>query len=95
VHASSLPISSDLKAFCGQYGFDAVEWALSGGEDYALLFTVRPQGLSALKREYERKFDRPIAVIGEMIQGQSLVWVDDFGQERYLEASGWNHFTKK
>jgi len=95
VHASSLPISPDLEAFCGQYGFDVVEWALSGGEDYALLFTVRPQGLSVLKREFERKFDRPIAVIGEMIEEQGLVLVDGFGQERPLGASGWNHFTKK
>ncbi|MBS3779759.1 MAG: thiamine-phosphate kinase [Desulfovermiculus sp.] len=95
VHASSLRISPGLEAFCGQYGFDAVEWALSGGEDYALLFTVRPQGLSALKRDYERKFDGPIAVIGEMIEGQDMVLVDGFGQERFLGASGWNHFTKK
>lgn len=95
VHASSLRISPALEAFCGQYGFDAVEWALSGGEDYALLFTVRPQGLSALKREYERKFDGPIAVIGEIIEGQDVVLVDGSGGEQSLVASGWNHFTKK
>ena len=93
VHAASLPISWELAAFCTEFGFEPVDWSLAGGEDYALLFTVRPESLSNLRREYERRFDSPMTVIGEMTQDQNLVLVDGSGGEKPLPATGWNHFT--
>lgn len=95
VHASSLPLSPELTVFCAQYGFDPVNWALAGGEDYALLFTVRPGSLSELRMEYEREFKRPFAVIGEMTGERDLVLVDSSGKEMPLAPTGWNHFDKK
>ncbi|MFO7876741.1 MAG: thiamine-phosphate kinase [Desulfovermiculus sp.] len=92
IHASSLPLSPELLRFCAAYESDAVDWALAGGEDYTLLFTVSPQNLTGFIRDYEMEFGAPFAVIGEMTEGNELVVVDASGGVRPLAATGWNHF---
>jgi thiamine-monophosphate kinase len=92
INASSLPLSPELLCFCADKKADAVDWALSGGEDYTLLFTVRPQNLSSLIQDYEREFGAPFAVIGEMTQGNDQVLIEASGEERPLSATGWDHF---
>jgi len=39
VESRLLPLSEELLAFCEKYGKDPLTYALSGGEDYQLLFT--------------------------------------------------------
>ena len=38
----SLPLSPEMKAVCAARGWDPAELAVSGGEDYELLFTAAP-----------------------------------------------------
>lgn len=92
IRASSLPLSPELRRFCAEYDWDAVDWALAGGEDYTLLFTVRPHSLSGLIRDYAQEFGAPFAVIGEMTQEKDLILVDASGEARPLSATGWDHF---
>ncbi len=42
IKADRLPISDATRRVGRKLGVDPTEWALSGGEDYELLFTVRP-----------------------------------------------------
>ncbi|MCQ2184470.1 MAG: thiamine-phosphate kinase [Bacteroidales bacterium] len=42
IDTASLPLSKTLSAFCDTFGLDPLDFALSGGEDYELLFTCRP-----------------------------------------------------
>ncbi len=42
VDVRSLPLSAELRDLCARRGWDPAELALSGGEDYELLFTCRP-----------------------------------------------------
>ena len=39
---TSIPVSDVLRRVCDKFGWDATELAVSGGEDYELLFTVDP-----------------------------------------------------
>jgi thiamine-monophosphate kinase len=43
IQESSLPLSSHLIAYASQTNVDPLLWALHGGEEYELLFTVPPQ----------------------------------------------------
>ena len=43
---SELPISKPLEKYSLNNGLPALEWALSGGEDYELLFTVAPEDVT-------------------------------------------------
>ena len=64
IDVSGLPLSSDLKAACGRFGWDPAELALCGGEDYELLFTCRKG--ADIRIEH--------TVIGEIVEGSELIW---------------------
>lgn len=79
IDVSSLPLSDELRKVCLREGWDAAELALTGGEDYELLFTVSPEAEKTLAVEH--------SVIGRIVKGDSIVWK---GSEKdYL---GFRHF---
>ena len=49
IDASNLPIDADARAWFESTGQDPVQAALCGGDDYELLFTVRPRQRGRLK----------------------------------------------
>ncbi len=67
--------------------------ALTGGEDYELLFSVPPRREAALARAAGR-FECAVTRIGECTRGGGITVVDAAGQERVAEASGHDHFRK-
>lgn len=52
--------------------------ALTGGEDYKLLFTAAPEALPALCRAFESRFGRPLYPIGTVTEAEddTIVWLD-------------------
>lgn len=81
IDVSKLPVSADLQEACSRYGWDPVELALCGGEDYELLFTCR-KGAAI-----------PVAhtVIGEIVQSGSLIWTDGPAKSE-KNYRGFEHF---
>ena len=77
VSVADLPLSSQLLQVCALYGWDATELALTGGEDYELLFTMAP----------DAKPPVPYYVIGRITNGRNLVWK---GSDR--DYIGFRHF---
>ena len=69
---------------------DWLELALTGGEDYELLFTA-PTGVM---ESAVRALEVPIHVVGEVVDGPPSVTVlDPEGNEINLAARGWDHFS--
>jgi thiamine-monophosphate kinase len=67
-----------------------LELALSGGEDYELLFTV-PVDKEALLTSLD--VGVPVTRIGRIVEAeQGLQMVDDQGRVRAIEHKGFNHF---
>ena len=77
IDTQALPLSAELRAVSGRQGWDAVEIALTGGEDYELLFTMA-EGTSP---------DLPHTVIGRITEARDLVWL---GSSR--DYMGFRHF---
>ena len=90
--SDKIPISGDLKAFCRYFNFDPVEYALSGGEDYTLLCTVSPQKGGAIAKNFQKKFNRPLFRIGEVIADREMKINYPDGSCSRIAPSGWNHF---
>jgi thiamine-monophosphate kinase len=65
-----------------------LELALSGGEDYELLFTATSEIIERVKKAASR----PVTVIGEITEGKGVSLVDKQGKPFKLEKSGWEHF---
>jgi len=82
VDLRSLPLSSQLTRCCNKYGWDALELATGGGEDYELLFTVSP--------EEEKALPVPHYAIGEILpQSEGLIWE---GAAQNKDYQGFKHF---
>ena len=83
VHLDRIPMSDKLKRACDRYGMNAYALAAGGGEDYELLFTA-PAGIEDL-------VDFPIYRIGEIVLGNSLIWMEN-GCPVHFDIKGFNHF---
>ena len=87
IHADQLPVHPFLSEVFPE---DAIELALTGGEDYVLLFTAAPD----LMRSLLPKLPTGAAVIGETVAGDpgQVTVVDSAGVETAAVRSGWDHF---
>lgn len=63
--------------------------ALNGGDDYELLFTVRPNRAASVPRSYR---GLPLTPIGVITSGKQIVLTDENGREVPLQARGWDPF---
>ena len=77
-----IPVPRGFKAACRRAGLDPERLALQGGEDYELLFTLRPAAPAA--RELTRRLGVPVTEIGRVTRRQR-------GRQASA-ASGWRHF---
>jgi thiamine-monophosphate kinase len=64
VRTQDVPLSAELRRVCAQQGWDATSLALTGGEDYELLFTMAPGTEPPV----------PYFVIGTITKEKTLVW---------------------
>jgi thiamine-monophosphate kinase len=67
-----------------------LRFALHGGEDYELLFTV-PEG----RRIPARIAGVPVTKIGRIVRGKRVVIKTKNGKSRELAPQGWQHFARK
>ena len=70
-------------------GDDPLQFALHGGDDYELLFTIPPLHKTRVPRSYH---GLPLTQIGIMTSERRLVLVDENGRERSLLPCGWDPF---
>lgn len=88
LYEDKLPLHPDTKNIAMQFGVSATTCALSGGEDYELLFTVKHE-------DYEKVAGNSnISIIGYMTsasEGRQLITTG--GNKHQLTAQGWNAFT--
>jgi thiamine-monophosphate kinase len=67
----------------------ALDWALHGGDDYELLFTVPREKLKRIPRSQN---GIRITAIGEITRERTLLLVDEAGREVPLPNLGWDPF---
>jgi thiamine-monophosphate kinase len=86
LYEDKLPLNEDSKAFAYKLELDPTACALSGGEDYELLFTVA-------QADYEKiNANNGLSIIGyitEAAEGKNIITRG--GNKHELVAQGWNH----
>lgn len=88
INTSSLPVSDRLQQVATEQGWNAIELALTGGEDYVLLGTVAPARFEELQARFTEQFGRPLTVIGRCVAGPAEIRHDG----KPLDFSGFKHF---
>jgi len=89
IYEEKLPLDPQVISACEEFNIDSTMVALSGGEDYELLFTVPIADFEAIKGNPN------FSIIGHITaENQGLNLVTRAGQEIELKAQGW-HSTKE
>lgn len=86
IYEDKIPVNEDARQFAYKLKLDPTACALSGGEDYELVFTLA-------QSDYEKiKDEQGISIIGYMTEpdkGKKIITRG--GVEHDLVAQGWNH----
>jgi thiamine-monophosphate kinase len=93
IDAASLPVSPAVSEAARAAGADWLDWVLSGGEDYELLFTSTPGAVPLLKRMLLDETGTSCVQIGRITAGAGDILVRlDNGRLIYPSVTGWDHF---
>jgi len=89
IYEERLPIAEEMKSAAYKFQIDPTACALSGGEDYELLFTIN-------QNDYDKiKLNEDISVIGYMTEREKGTNIITKGDSTYpITAQGWNAFKK-
>ena len=82
----NLPLSTALHALNDEQKW---QYALAGGDDYELCFTISPQNYEKL---LQKQLDDSISIIGTIQQQRGLTFEKD-GVDHLLQFNGYQHFA--
>ncbi len=90
IEVDCVPIQTAVKA---NFGEKSLELALSGGEDYELLFT----GSAEVIEKVKRLASCPVTVIGKIVADKvrEVTLVDIRGNPFKFDKGGWDHFAPR
>lgn len=84
---SGVPINHETQLLALKFKLDPITCALNGGEDYELLFTIRPEDVDKVK------FLPDIYIAGEILEAKDGIKLNTKGGNLHdLKAQGWVHF---
>ena len=87
IEEDKIPMHPDMQQMALKFQVDPLTAALSGGEDYELLFTIDPTDLEKVK------FIPDISIIGEIKElTDGIHMLSSSGKKHKLKAQGWKHF---
>ena len=90
IYEDKIPLDPQVISTCEEFDIDSTMVALSGGEDYELLFTVSITDFEKIKGNPHLSI---IGHINDKVAGLNLV--TRAGQELELKAQGWNALENK
>lgn len=92
IHLDWLPVSEALTTNASTHGWNALELAAAGGEDYELLVTVAADKLEVIQKEFQERFGYPLTQIGFIEEGNpEISWY--YKSDRVqLSQTGFDHF---
>jgi thiamine-monophosphate kinase len=88
IHENRIPIHAETRTIADEMQQDALTWALTGGEDYELLFTVSKNFSGLIDDSMD------ISIIGEITEPEAGIRITDiYGMTIDLTSiSGFDHF---
>ena len=87
IEEKGVPIHDDTQLMAIKFKLDPITCALSGGEDYELLFTIAPNDIDKVK------FLPDLYIIGDIVAEKDGVKLHTTGGNIHpIKAQGWQHF---
>ncbi len=92
--SAAFPYSDEMKAVAGRSKGRLERWALEGGEDCELLFTVDEKRLSDFLDSWKKEFVTPCTPIGRIESAEKGVRIRTGRRMRELPPAGYDHFRE-
>lgn len=94
---AKIPISSACRQVAEAAAASPEEWALTGGEDYQLLFTADPTEVEAIQALVSQQTGAAVTVVGRIVAAPGMITViePDGTMKTPSGASGWDHFKQR
>lgn len=92
IDIDKLPITKSLEHICLKEGWDPIQMALTGGEDYCLLFTVSPLDFKEIKASFQKLFGMSLFNVGEIQNFSNEIIYRKNGKVLETNFSNFNHF---
>ena len=89
----NIPLTRDADVFAELHCLDRASLALYGGEEYELVFTIKPKSVEEVG-ETLRAVGVSLIELGEVTKKRDIVYVED-GEEKPVGSGGWEHFRGK
>jgi thiamine-monophosphate kinase len=88
IEETGVSMHPDTQLMAIKFQIDPITCALSGGEDYELLFTIDPKDVDKIK------FLPDIFIAGEIVKKEDGIRLHTKGGNVHpITAQGWNHFS--
>ncbi len=96
IHSKRLPLPENIEEVSEIAHTNPLNIAMHSGEDYELLFTVKPDVIPALITEISNKLSLLITEIGHIVTRTEGYYLIDSQQNRIpILPKGWDHFQKE
>jgi thiamine-monophosphate kinase len=91
IDRARVPVSPRVQAAAPHLGRDPLDLALTGGEDYLLLFTCPPSRAGRLPQSFTRAGLAPPLRLGHIVSGERVILETPAGQVD-ISGRGYDHF---
>lgn len=95
IYLEKLPLPEYITEAAQLAGRSAWDIVIDGGEDYELLFTVKPDTPDEIIADLVHSISIPLTEIGRILPARDGCFiVDSQGDRRPLQTKGWDHFDR-
>ena len=88
IRYGDIPVTEEMHSVCSELKLDEIELVLSGGEDFALLFTISPD-----KEQEMKGAGISFHIIGE-VKKEKGIRIESGGNVIRQESTGFDHFKQ-
>ncbi len=92
IETSKIPISPILARVSLENGWDTLQLALTGGEDYCLLCTVSADDFDIIQNSFQKTFGLPLFSIGRITSQSSQLIYNENGKAFQTNYNNFDHF---
>lgn len=95
IETTQLPLSVPLTRISLEKGWDPLELALIGGEDYCLLLTVSANAFDSLQQAFQSRFEHPLFAIGHITDQTGELMYQRRGAAIQAAYTSFDHFQNQ
>ena len=93
LYAPMVPVADGVEELGGGAA-EALQFAVTAGEDYELCVAAEPGALEPLREQFQARFHLPLTRVGHLADGEGVI-LEGGGSESISVTGGFSHFERE